>query len=485
MPRNKIFKGGLVLSAGGIFGTVALFARNIAIARLISVEDFGIAATFAMTMALIEMSNNIAIDRFIIQSEDGDKPEVQSTIQAFQVVRGFLNSVVLFFAASLIADFFNIPEVTWAYQVISIVPFIAGFAHLDPIRAQRRLNFMPTTVADLIPKILTVAAVIPLAFYLEDYTIMLWLIILQAILATALTHAFSKRTYSWSVSKVILKQMFHFGWPLLLNGILIFLIFQGDRMIVGRFFAMENLGWYGAAYTLTMVPAVTVARIVRTLVMPVLASAKTDLDLLTKRYLAVFQFCLLIGLVAAVYYLISGPSLFVFLYGQNYAAGANVIIWLGLMQVVRIMRVGPSTAAIALGKTKIPLQSNLLRSLALVFAIILILQDYSITSIAISAFLGELGALLYSLFLLRKHSNLPVWNAYPPMVLMSLFAVTFLMFKDQLISSTEPILHLLYATATAGVLGIIMVLISPQLIHDKLIQSKYKRILTFFSEKFR
>ena len=43
-------KGGILLTGGSVTVALCSFLRNIIIARLISVEDFGISATFAITV---------------------------------------------------------------------------------------------------------------------------------------------------------------------------------------------------------------------------------------------------------------------------------------------------------------------------------------------------------------------------------------------------------------------------------------------------
>jgi hypothetical protein len=52
------------------------------IARLVSVEDFGIASTFALVMFLVEVMPAMSLDRLIIQARDGYSAAFKSTAQA-------------------------------------------------------------------------------------------------------------------------------------------------------------------------------------------------------------------------------------------------------------------------------------------------------------------------------------------------------------------------------------------------------------------
>src|SRR5438445_272180 len=70
---------------------------------------------------------------------------------------------------------------------------------------------------------------LPLAFSLRNYSVMLWLLLLQGVSSMVGSHLLAERPYRWAWDRNYLKRVFAFGWPLLVNGLLMFLIFQGDR----------------------------------------------------------------------------------------------------------------------------------------------------------------------------------------------------------------------------------------------------------------
>src|SRR5690606_34353143 len=120
MTKGGYLRGGLLLTGSSVIAAACAFVRNVIVARLISLEDFGIASTFSLTMTLIEMTGNLAIDRLIVQARDGGTPGLIATGHAFRVVRGAVATVVQFAVAAPIAALFGVPEVTWAFQVIAL-----------------------------------------------------------------------------------------------------------------------------------------------------------------------------------------------------------------------------------------------------------------------------------------------------------------------------------------------------------------------------
>jgi O-antigen/teichoic acid export membrane protein len=113
---KKFLRGGVWLTAGNVFSTSASFLRNIFIARLVSVEDFGIVALLALALSTVETISNIAIDRLLVQAPDGDDPELQANSHALQVARGIIGGLVVYLCAPWLAALFKISDATWAFR---------------------------------------------------------------------------------------------------------------------------------------------------------------------------------------------------------------------------------------------------------------------------------------------------------------------------------------------------------------------------------
>ncbi len=59
-------------------------------------------------------------------------------------------------------------------------PLIAGFAHLDPIRAYRQLNFAPESIATLATQFFSVAVALVLVVTMRDFRPILWGLVAQS-----------------------------------------------------------------------------------------------------------------------------------------------------------------------------------------------------------------------------------------------------------------------------------------------------------------
>ena len=406
--RRTMLRGGFVLTMGSLITAIASFARNIIIARLISVEDFGIAATLAMTMSLIEMASNLALDRLLVQAPDGDTPQMLATAHAFQVVRGVLATVVLFLLAGPIAALFGIPEIVWAFRVMALVPLIRSFLHLDSACQQRGMNFGASVWIDTVPQALATLAAAPLALWLGDYRVMLLVVVGQVTMMVLVSHVVAERPYRWAWDREIIGRMLRFGWPLLINGLLMFAIFQGDKAIVGASFSMEDLGWYTVAFALAMVPCTVIARIVYSFFMPLLSAVQGDASRFQQRATLCAQCCMLLGALVSIGFLVAGPSVLLLVYGERYGPGTTVVGILGMMHGFRIAKAGPAIVAMSQADTTSPLIANIVRCCSVIMAIAFVWLDCGIVAIAICGVFGELLAALVGIGLLRYRLSLRI-----------------------------------------------------------------------------
>lgn len=433
-----------MLAVGNALSSLSSLFRNILVARLISVEDFGLASLFALTMMIVEMVSNLSIDKIIVQASDGNEPIFQNTGQAFQVARGFFGGAIMYFAAEYVSKFFNVAHATWAFQVLALIPVIKGFSHLDLARFQREMKFSPLVWSELIPQLLTLVIAWPLAVWIGDYSVMLWIIIVQTVASTVLSHFLSERPYRWSWDYEIITRMIRFGWPLLFNGLLIFVILQGDKAIIGRAFSMDTLGWYSAAFTLTLAPAMFVGKISQSLLLPFLSKAKDDKELFGLRFAIAIQSYLIFGVVIGLIFTCAGTELLALLYGKQYVNGATVIIWLGLMQAVNVAKAGPMITAMAQADTKIPMFSNLVRGVVFLLVIAMVFFGWGIKAVAISGLVGEVLAYFVSMLLLRYRLRLVIDKFLFPIFMCLVASIAMAIFGEAIHNESNMILRWVY-----------------------------------------
>lgn len=398
----NILRSALLVSGSGTASALVGFIRNIALARLLSVEDFGIASTFALLLAAIELSTDVGTDKLIVQARRGDELRYQHELQAFQALRGILAAAAMIVLAIPFAAYMKLPEVLWAYQLLALIPLLKGFSHLDVHRFQRRHAFRAAATVQLLGQLVSLAVVFALAAFIGDYRILLGAILCQYAAMCVLSHIQAERPYRLVFSIPSFGEFLRFGLPLTLNGILIFIILAGDRLIVGRFFGVETLGWFAVAFSLVLLPANLANRTLQTIMLPRLAECRDDRTRFERHYALCIELALLLAVGLALAVALAGPALIAILYGLRYEQAVAIAAILAISHGLRVAKAGPAVVALAAGRTTNPLYANVVRALAFPLAFLVAMQGGDIVTVIGCAIAGELAALGVSLVLLRR-----------------------------------------------------------------------------------
>ncbi|WP_290703275.1 oligosaccharide flippase family protein [Amphritea sp.] len=389
-------------------GVVALssLVRNIIIARIISPENFGVASLFALLITFLEMMSGMSIERQIVQCRVEGLKDFIGTVHLLEIVRGCLLSLGIFLVADLYASWFNLSDLGWAFKMLAIVPLLKGFINWDIAKQQRDMLFVNTALVDSIPQIITVLISYPLAIYFNDYRVVLYILIFQVFINVTLTHILSKQRYYISLNFNCIKRVFGFGWPLLLNGFLIFLVFQTDRMIIGKVFSLEMLGYFSAAFAMTIMPSIVIAKIYSIVFLPILSrSQEQGQDEEPYVMLRMLHLTLLTGLYVLSFMILFGGEVYIFAYGSEYFEGKVFMVLLGIMHSIRIIRIGPTIIATSRAQTKVIMKSNVVRSAAVLLSLCWIIMGGGIVGVLVIGIFGEISALYYQVNRINYGSN--------------------------------------------------------------------------------
>lgn len=391
------------------FGVEGLgLLRNVLLARALGPSEMGLVAALTLTLSLVEMICDFGPDRLLVQAEDGDAPQFQSTAHSVLALRGLLTAGLLALLAFPLAQWIGRPESCWAIAALGLVPAIRGFQHLDAKRIQRQQKFQPSLIIELSAAFVATTAVAVATRWLPRGEVLVWVSLLQAMTLVIASRGVAERPYQLGWNRELLRRLFVFGWPLALNSLIMFGAFQGDRLVVMLSATPAELGRYAVAFQLTMVPALLISRVASTAWLPGLARSQSDP---MAYYLRMSECTAWLGLVGQLFslgILALGNRLIGLLYGPDYPLPVAVMAWLGIMQGWRILRAGPSLFAMSRADTWNPLASNLLRLLGIAAAATAGLFGAGLELVAICGCAGEVLAMVGAIVLLRRRHHLEV-----------------------------------------------------------------------------
>jgi O-antigen/teichoic acid export membrane protein len=392
----------------GARATVLLvtFLRNLLLARLIGAEDYGIAVSYSIALGLLEAAFEFGPDKYIVHARDGGSPDMLAAAHTFTVGRGLCAGLVLFLGAAPIADLFHVPHLAWAYQLLALAPIIRGFVHFDFRRRQRDLSYRQEIAITLFSALAGFLVALGVALVEASHVAMLASLLAQISVFVALSYVVADTHYRLSVARHPLATLLRFGWPLVLNSIIIAAATGGDQAIVGSSFGPETLAVYAATATLIGGPFLILQTLPAQLMLPVLGPLRGQ-ALFQARYERFGAGVALSAVITVVPLAVLGPVVVPLLFGSGFRPDPLVVAALAAVGGLSLLRAWTNLAALAVGHSKATLYTNLVRLSGLAVAVGAAALGGGVAVIALAMAFGELAALIYGLAMTGRIINLP------------------------------------------------------------------------------
>lgn len=398
-------KGAKAYLAASFVSQGAALVRFVVLSRIIGPEELGLATLLILTSQFFELVTDAASDRFMVQDPEGHEPRLQSVVQAAMFARGVLLAVAIALVAPFAAQLFDAPELTPALFGLALTPLIGGLVHTDVYRAQRANNFGPASLFVASSELAGLVGTATAAFIVRDHTAILYGLLLRAITMVIVSHAVAERPYRWAYARAEAQRFIAFALPLFLNGFLLFLGTQGDRLLINGLGKAE-LGRYSAVQLLIFYPTAIALRFLVNIHLPGLSASRDNGADFFRASETLAGRTALICLAMAIGFAAIGPFVTPILYGPAFTQVPIIFALLAAQQALRTLRLWPTTMALAIGRTTIAAVDNGVRLIALPLAFVLMQIKPGVVSILAGFTAGEALALLVTFFLINRAAEI-------------------------------------------------------------------------------
>jgi len=243
---RKVTKGALWVTVSAICSKGLGLISSIILARLLLPSDFGL---LAIATAIVSMTQGLTTTGFgsaLIQKQE--KPEDFLNIAwTFELAKYFTLFFTLFFLAPLFALFFKEPAAIAVLRVISFSLIFQGLANIGIIYFRKNLDFKRQFIFNIVPQIIYIIVVIPLAFILRNVWALVWASVVRGLVVCVISYIMHpyRPHLDFNINKA--KELFNFGKWILGSSIIVIIRSQGITMFVGKFLGIPTLGFYNRA----------------------------------------------------------------------------------------------------------------------------------------------------------------------------------------------------------------------------------------------
>lgn len=289
MSLRKQAISGLVWAFAQQFGNqIISFIVSIILARLLLPEEFGL-----IGMVLVFITIGIALtDAGLTQSLIRDKKVDQedlSTVFFFNLAASILVYFLIFFAAPFIAEFYDQEVLVNIIRVLTLSFIISAFGSIQSTRLTKMMNFKTQTVISIPSTVASGILGVGLAYTGFGVWSLVWMKIADSGIRTIQLWVYSKWTPSFLFNIEKFKDHFNFGYKLTLSGLLDSVFSNIYIIIIGKYFAVTQVGFYTRAQTMQKLPVSNISNALNKVTYPLFAQIQNDNVRLKRVYKQIMQ----------------------------------------------------------------------------------------------------------------------------------------------------------------------------------------------------
>ncbi len=336
---------------------IVSWALTLLTARILLAEDYGLLALSETVIGYLLLISVLRLDAWLIQADRFDE-DTQGSILSLALGLSLACTGMLVALAPFVAAFYGRPELTAPLAAMSIIFIPRGIRAVSEARLRRELRVEPIAVSNLVIGITRGLLQLVLAYFGWRY----WALVAGNIfgeIAQAIWMAYSgglPRRLRWNreLNSVAVK----FGLSAV--GSTVFWIFfsTADKIVIGKIFGMEVLGYYAMAFYLTELPLSKINFMLLPVISPYYSKLRNNAEELYSSFLMVSR--TVVGVVAPVLVglaLVAPEFVRIFL-GDHWLPMILPLQVLSIVCLLRSMTANASTLLLAIGRPN----ANLLAS---------------------------------------------------------------------------------------------------------------------------
>jgi O-antigen/teichoic acid export membrane protein len=251
--KARVVRGGFVKLCGQAVNFALRIVFMAIMARLLDPADFGLVAMATIGTGIYGLFATAGLSSATVQQATITDEQI-STLFWINLGVGILLAIMCAASAPVLVAFYHEPRLFWVTVAIGagFVLNAAGVQHSALL--QRQLSYVTLTVVELLSQVGSIVAAIGMALAGFGY----WALVAAAIVAPAISSACMWLATAWIPgaprSGRATLPMLRFGGTMTLNGLVVYVAYNLDKVLLGRFWGADALGIYGRAYQLVTIP---------------------------------------------------------------------------------------------------------------------------------------------------------------------------------------------------------------------------------------
>lgn len=309
-------------------GTTALLAR------FISPGDYGLMGMVSTMTALLLAFSDMGLSWATVQRRDLTEGQV-SNLLWINSLSGLALWGVCWLAAPWLASFYQRPELATAATAVGAGFFLTGLGAQPMALLTRRMQFDRASAVELGSSLAGAVTGVVLALLGFGWWALIWQSLATQAVRTLLAFAAARPPMMMPRRGEGTSNLVRFGGQLALNGLMIYFARNLDNVVIGKVWGTEQLGYYGRAYFLMLLPSMLANGVLTNLMVPSLAAFRDDPARLEGAYGRATRLIAFAGCPMSLGLALTGTDAVHLVYGEAWAPVVPMLLWLSIAGVTQ------------------------------------------------------------------------------------------------------------------------------------------------------
>ena len=281
--KQQLFSGVFYTALAKYSGIVISLVVAGVLARLLTPDDFGIVAIATVIIAFFSIFTDMGISPAIVQNKALTEKDL-SDIFSFTLWMGAGLSVLFFAASWPIAAYYESPILRTLCQLLCVNLFFASATIVPNALFFKNKEFKFIALRSFAVQVASGTAAVIAALNGAGLYALIISPILSSILLFIISLKRSPQHPAMTLGWGALRKIFSYSAYQFLFNVINYFSRNLDKLLIGKYMGMSELGYYEKSYRLMMLPLQNITQVVTPVMHPIFSDYQNDLNRLASAY---------------------------------------------------------------------------------------------------------------------------------------------------------------------------------------------------------
>lgn len=363
--KKKALRGSILEMAGYGASQLLRLASNLVLSRLLFPEAFGLVALVGTFNVGLVLLSDVGIQPAVVQNERGDDLTFLNTAWTIQVIRGFILYSIAVLCAWPLSKFYGEPQLFGLNVVGSLAVLVNSWHSTSLYTLRRRLSVGRLNLIELGAQLCSLVVTVTWSLLHASVWPLVAGSIAGPLFRVVASHRLDvgyKNRFAWDpASRTAIA---NFGKWIMAASAVFFVSWQSDRLLLGKFLGVKELGIYSIALMLSEAMSSLITRVTYGVLHPVFSRVQREArERLSSVYYRVRLMLDAVSLPAIGVMIMLGPFVVRLLYDARYREAGWMLQVFCVRVAMNCIQTPCETCLFSIGQTRYGLYQNIARAI--------------------------------------------------------------------------------------------------------------------------